>query len=253
MVLKQGVFHHLAFTSGTETFKAWGFLPLTFLVEFTTSGDTDSAGSSIKSSIKVADILIVAKKELHHVAKMNERGDTVFACKMASPPKSISDKLRLLCQECQRIDANEIVFNPSDYYFGFKVMHQLFPVDLHEVEGYPCMAFNEITDPVKFGVKVIPLDNQFDVGDKHPALVESRLLKEFTNLVLQHVTPPVTFVFKNLDTHNKTLSRTALFRTTGWDTISKRISLLIWATKSDVKPPPSRWWQPASFYAPSLQ
>ncbi|KAJ3237978.1 hypothetical protein HDU81_008586 [Chytriomyces hyalinus] len=81
IVLKQGVFHHLAFTAGIEGSGARDFLPgravsfsFSCLVELTTSGEIDSTGSSIKSSIKVADILIVAKKKLHHVAGMNKRG-----------------------------------------------------------------------------------------------------------------------------------------------------------------------------------
>ncbi|RKO87662.1 hypothetical protein BDK51DRAFT_47023 [Blyttiomyces helicus] len=86
-------------------------------------------------------------------------------------------------------------------------MEQLFPVSKCDIKGYPCMIYNKLTDPIKFGVKIIPLDLQFEL-DSHPCRIESALLNESTNLVKNRITPHITFYFSEMNVFNRKKSMT---------------------------------------------
>ena len=114
---------------------------------------------------------------------------------------TISQKLQLLFEIDQKFKNGVIVFDPSQLHFGFKRMQQLYPVVDDEIKGYPCIAYNKLTDSIKYGVKIIPLELKFDL-DNHPANIEIILLELFKQLVIDSVTPHITFYFKALNIPN---------------------------------------------------
>ncbi|KNE61531.1 haspin protein kinase [Allomyces macrogynus ATCC 38327] len=85
--------------------------------------------------------------------------------------------------------------------FGFKNLELLFPVDDDEIKGFPCMAFNRISDTVKFGVKVNLLEKKYPEA-AHPSRIKVGLLKEFTKLALNGELPHVAWYFGDKDVRN---------------------------------------------------
>ena len=116
---------------------------------------------------------------------------------------SIKERLDLLVDVQKQIQSDMIKFDPNQTNFGFRRMEQLYPVGKDEIKGYPCKASNRFSDPVMFGIKVIPLENKFDDIETHPCHIETELLKEFTNLVVENVTPHMTFYFDDMSVGNK--------------------------------------------------
>ncbi len=115
---------------------------------------------------------------------------------------TLKKRLALLEEMKRKIADGEVTFDPDKANFGFRRLEQLFPVAQDEIKGYPCMASNRFSDPVKFGIKVIPLESKYEV-DTHPCTVEVNLLKEFSNLVSSGVTPHCTHYFTDLIVPNK--------------------------------------------------
>lgn len=115
---------------------------------------------------------------------------------------TIKKRLELLIETQRMITNDEIVFDPDLANFGFKRMEQLFPVVQDEIKGYPCVAYHKYSDPIKFGIKVIPLELKYE-NDTHPCRIELALLKEFTDLVTANITPHITFFFKDMSVSNK--------------------------------------------------
>lgn len=111
---------------------------------------------------------------------------------------TIKERLEILIQTLNQ----KVSFNFDDTNLGFKKFDQLFPVVSDEIKSFPCVAYNKFSDPVKFGVKIIPRDNQFP-EENHPSKVETTLLKEFTNLACEYVTPCITFYFADFLVNNK--------------------------------------------------
>lgn len=102
-----------------------------------------------------------------------------------------------------KINSEKIVFDSDKAFFGFKRLIQLHPVDDEEqIKGYPCLAYNKHSDVVKLGMKVIPLEKKYDL-ENHPCLVEIKLLKEFTSLIIKEITPHITFYFTDIVVYNK--------------------------------------------------
>jgi hypothetical protein len=115
---------------------------------------------------------------------------------------TIKKRLQVLIDTQKKIADGTIRFDPDKKNFGFSRMRQLFSVAKDEVKGFPCLAFNKFSDPVKFGVKVIPSEVKYDAVD-HPSDVELGLLREFTTLVTSYMTPHITFYFTDLRVENK--------------------------------------------------
>lgn len=115
----------------------------------------------------------------------------------------VRERLQLLIKTYKDVQQRRFVFNPDKPKFGLAKFEQLFPVDTdHEIKGYPCVAYNLMSDPVKFGIKVNPLENRYD-EDKHPCRIEVTLLREFTkNCILTGASPHVTFYFTDMDVRN---------------------------------------------------
>lgn len=105
---------------------------------------------------------------------------------------NLKKRLELLKSIRAQIDNGEIVFDETKPNFGFKRLDQLFPVICQEVKGYPCLAFNKLSDKLKYGVKIIPQDNNFS-KESHPSEIELNLLQEFTKLIDSLVTPHITY------------------------------------------------------------
>jgi len=115
---------------------------------------------------------------------------------------TIKRRLELLADMQRKILSQDMTFDPEKANFGFKRMEQLFPVVQDEIKGYPCVAYDKFSDPIKFGIKVIPLELKYE-NSTHPCRIEIALLKEFTELVTSYVTPHITFFFKEMSVSNK--------------------------------------------------
>lgn len=115
---------------------------------------------------------------------------------------TVKKRLELLVDTQKKVNNGEIPFDVDKPNFGFKRMEQLFPVVRDEIKGYPCVAYNKFNDPIKFGVKVIPLELKYE-SSSHPCRIELALLKEFTSLVRSGVTPHIAYFFKELSVPNK--------------------------------------------------
>ena len=114
----------------------------------------------------------------------------------------LKEKLELLKSIKSDIDSGILTFDPIKENFGFEFMDQLFDVSEDEIKGYPCICYNKISDSLKYGVKIIPLENNFE-KDSHPANVEIELLKEFTKLVDDCITPHITYYLASSVVSNK--------------------------------------------------
>jgi hypothetical protein len=112
------------------------------------------------------------------------------------------ERLMLLEQVQKDLINGKRYFFPDQPKFGFVHFETLHHVDLEEeIKGYPCVAYNHPTDVVKFGVKVNPLERDYD-EDQHPGRMEAKLLEEFTRCVLKKYTPHITFYFQDMDVSN---------------------------------------------------
>jgi hypothetical protein len=120
---------------------------------------------------------------------------------------TIGKRLDLFFDARKKIKDGLIKFDPSVKNFGFKRMDQLFPVVSDEIKGFPCLIYNKLSDTLKYGVKIIPMERRYDL-EKHPSKVEGKLLEEFTNLVVDFVTPHITFYFDSFTVSNKKQSLT---------------------------------------------
>jgi hypothetical protein len=114
---------------------------------------------------------------------------------------SLKKRLELLKDTRAKILNNEIVFDENEVNFGYKKLEQLFPVVSQEVKGYPCLAYNKLSDKLKYGIKIIPQDNNFPKID-HPTYIELNLLEEFTKLVDSSVTPHITYFLHRMKVPN---------------------------------------------------
>lgn len=114
---------------------------------------------------------------------------------------TLKEKLQLLKRTVSKIEEGTIKFDSEKENFGFNRLEQLFPVSDNEIKGYPCIAYNKPSDPLKFGVKIIPMENKYDT-DTHPCRLETRLLKDFRRLVLENKTPHITFYFADFQVKN---------------------------------------------------
>ena len=110
---------------------------------------------------------------------------------------TLNQKIKLLKKTKQMIENKKIVFDSNKSNFGFKNLKQLFPVSHDEIKGFPCIAFNDEKDQIKFGVKVIPMDNEHEI-DHHPVNIEIKLMKEFNIGLVSEATPHVTMFFDDL-------------------------------------------------------
>jgi hypothetical protein len=121
---------------------------------------------------------------------------------------TVSKRLNLLIETQKKIDDSKIKFDVETSNFGFKRMEQLYPVKIRDdIKGYPCIAYDKFSDSIKFGIKVIPLESRYR-EDSHPCRIEVTLIKEFTKLVRNYVTPHVTYFFKDMMVSNKKKSLT---------------------------------------------
>ncbi|KAI9206569.1 uncharacterized protein BJ171DRAFT_495867 [Polychytrium aggregatum] len=78
------------------------------------------------------------------------------------------------------------VIDCTQKHFGGDECELLHSVDIDDVKGFPCAVSK---DSVLYGVKVIPLQTEYPLDDKHPALMEARVLKELTQ---SKCTPHIT-------------------------------------------------------------
>ena len=115
---------------------------------------------------------------------------------------TVSKKSEILRETLEKVRSGKINFDPLKESFGFQNLHLLFPVAKDEIKGFPCVVYNGEKDAVKFGVKILPLDNKY-VDKEHPCRIETRMLKEFRQLVLDNITPHVTFYYCDIDVGNK--------------------------------------------------
>ena len=115
---------------------------------------------------------------------------------------TLSKKLETLEDVKKKIaDGVFIVFDENKRNFGFRKLDQLYPVSDEEIKGYPCIAYNKKNDQMKYGVKVIPLENEHQV-DGHPVNIEITLLKELNKMVEKRATPHITAYFKDMELAN---------------------------------------------------
>lgn len=116
---------------------------------------------------------------------------------------TLKKRLDYLIKTKAQIEAGQIVFDPDKSQFGFEKFKQLFPVSENEIKGYPCMMSHKFSDPVKFGIKIIPLELKYE-KENHPCRIEIALLKEFTkNVVETFESPHITFFFAELSVPNR--------------------------------------------------
>lgn len=111
------------------------------------------------------------------------------------------DKLMYLKQTHEQVQNGVITFDPCKPKFGFRNMEQLCPFRMDEIKGFPCVVYNRMSDPVKIAVKVVPLEKKYD-QESHPYKIELGLLKEFSKLVVDNVSPHLTWFFGDLDIPN---------------------------------------------------
>lgn len=112
------------------------------------------------------------------------------------------DRIQLLRDTQNGVISGKIKICPTLPRFGFRNFETLHDVDLfEEIKGYPCIAYNDMEDAVKFGIKVNPLEKEYP-EEQHPARMEAKLLKEFTRCVIDGMTPHITFYFCDMDITN---------------------------------------------------
>lgn len=114
---------------------------------------------------------------------------------------TMRQRLNHLITAYRKVQDGSLTFEPDASKFGFPRFEVLFNPPPDEIKGFPCVVYNRVSDPVKYGVKVNPLENKYDFED-HPCRQEVKLLKEFSKLVVQGVTPHITFYFKDFDCKN---------------------------------------------------
>ena len=115
---------------------------------------------------------------------------------------SLRERLALLSRTTVDIKHGRLVFDPNKAKFGMVNFDKLFDVNLQEeIKGFPCVAYNHMSDPIKFGIKVNPLENKYNAKD-HPCRIEAMLLREFTKCVTNGITPHITYYFCDMDVFN---------------------------------------------------
>ena len=115
---------------------------------------------------------------------------------------TIKERLRQLEETRKKVEDGSIVFDPNQVNFGFRRMDQLLDVSEDAIKGYPCVAYNRISDSVKFGIKLIPLENRYP-KETHPCHLEARVLREATELVRKSESPHIAYYFTSFPVRNK--------------------------------------------------
>lgn len=114
----------------------------------------------------------------------------------------VRERLNLLVQASKDIKNGRCKFDPNESKFGLSRFEQLFPVYDDEIKGFPCVGYNVMNDPVKYGIKVNPLELRYDEAD-HPCKLEVQFIKEFTNnVVIPGLSPHITFYFTDFYARN---------------------------------------------------
>lgn len=92
----------------------------------------------------------------------------------------------------KKIDTGKFKFDVNKASFGFKHL-RLLTDEPESLKSYPCIVYNKSSN-IEYAVKVIPLIRRFRVkGKAHPAEVEVKLLKEFTECVRYGFSPHMTY------------------------------------------------------------
>lgn len=115
---------------------------------------------------------------------------------------TIKERLRQLEEVRQKVEDGTFIFDADKINFGFRRMDQLLDVSEDAIKGYPCVAYNRLCDPVKFGVKLIPLENRYPLQD-HPCHLEAKVLRAATELVRSGETPHIAYFFDSFNVGNK--------------------------------------------------
>ncbi len=115
---------------------------------------------------------------------------------------TIKERLRQLEETRQKVEDGSIVFDANQVNFGFRRMDQLLDVSENAIKGYPCVAYNKLSDSVKFGIKLIPLENRYP-KETHPCHLEARVLREATELVRSNESPHIAYYFTSFAVRNK--------------------------------------------------
>ncbi len=115
---------------------------------------------------------------------------------------TIKERLRQLENMRNLVENGDISFNPDLLNFGFRRMDQLLDVSENAIKGYPCVAYNKLSDSVKFGIKIIPLENRYS-KKTHPCHLEARVLREATELVRNNESPHIAYYFTSFAVRNK--------------------------------------------------
>jgi hypothetical protein len=119
--------------------------------------------------------------------------------------KSWKHKIDYLKKIRNDIKKKRFILDEGKERFGLDEMYQLIKVkNTSEVKGYPFKVKKKIdNETFKFGLKIIPISNNYEKND-HPSLLESIVLKELTdNIVHKNISPHIVYYLGNQKVSNK--------------------------------------------------
>ncbi len=114
---------------------------------------------------------------------------------------TLRDKLALLKRTRKKTGGRKLLarIDPIKKDFSFGRVKGLFPIRDDEVKGFPCIAYDTISDVMKFGIKVNPLQSKYPLTE-HPTHLEARIMRLLQNRLKE--TPHITSYFGDRDMPN---------------------------------------------------
>jgi hypothetical protein len=105
---------------------------------------------------------------------------------------NLLEKIEFIRKLSQNYKKKRIILDENKLNFGFDTFSSLKNVDNSDgdIKGYPFMIYNK-NDPIKYGLKVIPIDTSFS-RDQHPCQLEIIFLKHLSKYITTltpHVVP----------------------------------------------------------------
>jgi hypothetical protein len=127
---------------------------------------------------------------------------------MSNPKFILNKKSRYLRDIRHEIKKKRIFFDESKERLGLDELSQLTKVrNTSEVKGYPFKGskqkYQSVTRGIEFGIKIVPIETKYEKFE-HPSNIESLVLKELTdNIIEKNVSPHIVYFLGQQKITNK--------------------------------------------------